>query len=144
MKPFESARKTAHALSPARELQARKNLDRLDAYRAKIARETIHPLDNAPLEDLPMLLAGFEIEYHEFDGATLTRADLEAADRARARLEFARVEAERQVKPNRSWPDGTVRIFTGALLMVSTVDARAHTDWISRVVVFAAGLALLA
>ena len=140
---MNSARQTAHSLPPARAAIARKNLDRLDAYRAKVAGETIHPLDNAPLEELPALLASFEIEYH-VDGATLSQADLEAADRARARLKFARIESDRLLRPHLFWPDGTVRVFTGALLMVSTLDARAHTDWIARGLVFAAGLALIA
>lgn len=144
MNRLNEARTVALRLDPIRTLRAQKNLDRLDAYRAKVAAQTIHPLDNAALEELPALLAGFEIEYHEFGGATMTQADLEAADRARARLKFSRVpELERVERRHKFPPNGTVRTLTGSILIFAAFDPRAEIDMLARGAMVCAGLALL-
>lgn len=76
----------------------------LDLHRAKdvaLIKEvsaTQNALDNCVLEDLPGMLLGFEILFNEYglDCNLITLADVEAAERAYARLECAEEAAERQ------------------------------------------------
>jgi hypothetical protein len=148
---LDNARTVALRLDPVRTLHAQKNLERLDAYRAKVAAEVAnalekpHPMDHATLEELPALLRGFDIEYCTLDGETFTNGDLEAAARARARLKFARVPVLTQPVERRIplMPDGTNRVCLGVLAILNAIDMRAHTDLIARAALFALGVGII-
>jgi hypothetical protein len=149
MSRIDNARTVALRLDPVRTLHAQKNLDRLDAFRAKNAEraqavlETQHQFDNATLEELPALLREFDREYIETNGARFTPADFEAAQRGRDRLQWAVITSATIRGPSGFEIEGSKRFFFGSMLVV--VAGFADQPFrLERAVLIVAGLILLA